>query len=84
MKTYKKIIPGLVIELPRDKKHYGVILDATKVNDWFKVTIVCYDGFLATCRLQIKEDGEYLRYRNYHVYNAAELVKDLNHKYPTI
>lgn len=76
--VYKRIIPGLVIELPRDQEHHGVILDATRMkNNWFKVSILLYNGDVATCRLKVKEDGNHLWYRNYHQYNTLSITGKL-------
>ena len=78
---YKEIIVGLVIELPEQPGHVGVIVNSTKVNkDWYKVVVVCDDADILVCNLKIKDDGEYLDYKHCTSWDVAGLVSDINSK----
>ena len=75
---YEEIIPGLVIELPEEPGHVGVILDTTRLNkEWYKVTVLCQDGDVLVCKLKLREDGEYLDHKDLARYDGAGLTKRL-------
>lgn len=75
----KRISQGLVIALPRDTANYGVVISSTRMkNSWFKTTILCYNGDIATCRLKLKEDREHLYFRDYHRYLEKDIISCVN------
>lgn len=77
----KRISQGLVIALPRDNANYGVVISSTRMkNSWFKTTILCYNGDIATCRLKLKEDKEHLYFRDYHRYTAKNITSLISTK----
>ena len=78
MTKYNKIVVGLVIELPDDMKHNGVILDTTRLNkDWYKVTILCDDGDILICKLKLRGYGDYLDHKDCVRYDAMSLLTGL-------
>lgn len=77
MKT-KRLQQGLVCALPRDREHTGVIMSCTKAKVWYNVTILTYDGNVATCKMKLKEDKEHFRFKDYHLYDANSITELLS------
>lgn len=65
---------GLVITLPH-KDGVGVIIDSTRMKDrWYKVTVLCTDGYVVTCRLKSrlkKTDKADFFFRSYSKYDYS-------------
>ena len=79
MAIYEEIIPGLVIELPEEPGHNGVILDTTRLNkEWYKATVLCEDGDILVCKLKIQANGEYLDCKDSVRYDGAGLTRRLS------
>ena len=78
MATYDEIIPGLVIELPEEPGHVGVILNTTRLNqEWYKATILCHDGDVLVMKLKLQEDHEHFDFKDSARYNTGGLTKKL-------
>lgn len=74
----KKVYTGLIIILPKDLMHTGVVLESRRMKDsWYKVSILTYDGNYATCKIKRKPDGEHFWYRNYILYDTKGIITHL-------
>ena len=79
MAKYKEISSGLIIELPEEPGHVGVVLDTTRLNkEWYKVSVVCQDGDLLVCKLKLRADGEYLDHKDSVRYDTQRIVNKLS------
>lgn len=79
MATYEEIIPGLIIELPEEPGHNGVILDTTRLNkEWYKVTVLCHDGDVLILKLKLQENGEYFDWKDSTRYDGVGLLRKLS------